>query len=61
MPVNYNTYAGYCNKNSISVALLIKLFSSFTAVIELYKQQNNVNLALQSKRNMILFFIDKVK
>lgn len=43
------------------MALLIKLFSSSLAVIELYKQQNNVNLALQSKRNIILFFIDKVK
>lgn len=40
---------------------LIKLFSLFLAVTELYKQQNNVNLALQSTRNIILFFIDKVK
>lgn len=43
------------------MALLMKLFSSFLAVIELYKQLNNINLALQSKRNIILFFIDKVK
>lgn len=41
------------------MALLIKLFSSFLAVIELYEQQHNVNLALQSKRCIMLFFTDK--
>lgn len=43
------------------MALLIKLFSSFLAVIELYEQQHNVNLALQSKRRIMLFFTDKVR
>lgn len=43
------------------MALLTKLFSLFLAVTELYKQQNNVNLALQSKRNIKMFFIGKVK
>lgn len=43
------------------MALLIKLFSSFLAVIQLNKQQNIVNLTLQSKRSITLFFIDKIK
>lgn len=37
------------------MALLIKLFSFILAVIELYEQQNIVNLALQPKRSIIYF------
>lgn len=43
------------------MALLIKLFSFILAVIELYEQQNIVNLALKPKRSIIYFFADKAK